>query len=265
MKRLRWRRTPRNLDRLRSLTALETLYLEGCPPGRGRAPARIVWLCLASHLRWGRSSGRVHVNDQTIARETGLAMRAVERGIAYLVRVGKLARSYGVRGRGRARRYGRVLNMQIDGPAPIVELPSEAEVAEIWKRVRRLSSRPVTALGIALAAHVVVKTQHRKLGRVRKIDASVGELARLLGIKRGGSFNAHLQLLADVGVLGKPGDRWRGFIVFGRLAETFDELRGRLLRDFAPGLMKVRQVAQDAEDRLAEMAAAFAAQYAAAG
>lgn len=257
MKSQRWHGKKDQLDRLSSPAALNVLRLAGLPRGRGRNYARIVWLVLASHLRWGCETHKTFVSNDRIAALTGLSLRAVELGVAYLHRVGKISRCYTWRGLGRRRSFGRVLELRFDGPAPVVRIPDQRDAVEILARIKRMRQRPAAAYALAYAAQVLARAEHRKIKRSRSCATTMAAVARLLGMTRGGEFNRRLSLLEDVGVLAKIGARWRGFVIFVQLA--VEVLQGILAAHLpAP---RLRSVQAAAEEQMAAMSEAFARLY----
>ncbi len=256
-----WEARSRKLDRLRTVDALARLSLSGCPRGRGRNYARVVWLALAASLKWGGLRHRTWISDEGISRRTGLKVREVELGIAYLHRVGKVTRSYGWRGAGGARAWRRTITMCFEGLAPVVRLPKPAECREMLRRIRQLRKRPMATFAVAFAAHVLARSEHRSMKSASKVcRTQVGQLAKLIGMSRGGGFNDRLQILRDVGVLERPGSSWRrGFVLFVDIAETLrDELASLLPAAWS---RRDRPEEPQPEALLAAMAEAFAAQY----
>lgn len=255
-----WEARSRKLDRLRTVDALAKLSLAGCPRGRGRNHARVVWLALAASLKWGGQRHTTWISDEGIARKTGLKVREVELGIAYLHRVGKLTRAYGWRGAGHARGWRRTITMCFEGLAPVVKLPKPAECREMLRRIRQLRQRPMATYAVAFAAHVLARAEHGSIRSSAKVCRTrVGALAKLLGMSRGGGFNERLQTLRDVGILEQPGSSWRrGFVLFMDLAETLlDELA-----ELLPSVWSRRTHHEpQPEALLAAMAEAFAAQH----
>lgn len=257
MKRSRWHDKKAQLDRLSSPDALAVLSLSGCPRGVGRNYARVVWLVLASHLRWGCETHTTFVGNDRISSLTGLSLRAVELGIAYLHRAGKISRTYTWRGLGQRRSFGRKLELHFEGPAPVVRLPEQRDAIEILSRIKRLRQRPAATYALAYAAQVLARAEHRKIKRSRACETSMAAIARLIGMSRGGAFNARLAVLEDVGVLAKLGDRWRGFVIFCDLAAAV--LREIITR-YLPA-PRMRSVQSAAEEQMAAMSEAFAQLY----
>jgi hypothetical protein len=225
------------------------------PGVRGRAAAPLVWIALASHLRWGSKGRKVWAGNEALAGETGLPLRSVEYAIAYLKRIGRITATYR---RVAIRRTRRVITMVFEaGPAPRVVLPKPDEVREIWRRVRRHRKRGAPTVALAFAAHAFASCEHRKIGRAKTCETRVGELARFVGAVRGGGFNARLAVLEAAGVLARRGLSWaRGFVIHARLAVL--RLVART-REAAPMLPPpVRFASVPAEERLAAMSEAFA-------
>jgi len=200
--------------------SLRRLELEHLPAGRGRACAPIIWLGLASHLKWGDDSSKVFIANTTIAGETGCPLRAVEYGIATLRRAGKISITYGGRGK---YGWGRIIEMHLlpgEGGNPKVDLPSPADMRRLWYRARGQRERPATLVALGLAAFVLAAMANKgKVGKRRTVKPKLAQLRRLVGASHGQTFTARLDALSAAGIIERAGEFWReGIVVFGHWA-----------------------------------------------
>jgi hypothetical protein len=197
-------------------TILRRLTLpSSAPPGEGRAHATIVWLYLATYLRWSGEHSKVWPSDETISKRTGLSLRAVQRGLAYLRAIGKITITRGQRPASRRkdrRKVGRVIEMHLlgDGPNPVVLWPSPKTVVGIWRECTRTRNRPAALVGLALAMHVLAAAeQGAELTEAVSLTASMATIRSLVGAAHGATFNRRLAGLERAGLLARVGTHWR--------------------------------------------------------
>lgn len=258
----RFRRGKKHARPLPGPESIRRLELPDLPRGRGRAHAPIIWLALASHLRWSADGTDAWASNATLAGETGCPTRAVEYAIAMLRRAGKISVRYGARGR---YGYGRIITLHLlEGPGgnPKVDLPSPADMAALWDRARGQRERPATLVALGVALHVVTAAHNKgKVGKGKTVRPKLAQLQRLVGASAGQTFTARLDALAASGVILRAGEYWRdGIEVFGQLA--IRALRAIVQRVEPVLLAPVRMVSCSDQGRLAEMSEAFARMYA---
>jgi len=198
-------------------TLLRRLALPELPRGPGRAHAPIIWLFICSHLR-GPGRPVVWPSNERISRFTGLSLRAVERGIAYLRDAGIISVSYGMRpSRARCRKVGRLieLNQLVDGLAPVVHFPPPQIMAGIWRCCRAVRSRPAALVAVAVATYVVAAAElGGELTEATPISSPISMIRSLVGATHGRTFNDRLADLERAGLLSRAGEHWRdGMIV----------------------------------------------------
>jgi hypothetical protein len=201
-------------------TILRRLTLpSSAPPGEGRSHATIVWLYLATYLRWSGEHTMVWPSDETISKRTGLSLRAVQRGLAYLRAIGKITITRGQRPASRRkdrRKVGRVIEMHLlgDGPNPVVLWPSPKTVVGIWRESTRTRNRPAALVGLALAMHVLAAAeQGAELTEAVSLTASLAMIRSLVGAAHGATFNKRLAELESAGLAGRVGTHWRDGVV----------------------------------------------------
>lgn len=202
-------------------TLLRRLALPASMPrGPGRAHATVVWLFLATYLRWSGKHSMVWPSDETISKRTGLTLRSVQRGLAYLRLVGKVTVTRGPRPASRRRerrKVGRIIELHLlgDGPNPIVLWPSPKVVAGIWRDCSRARSRPAALVGVAIAMHVLAAAERgAALTNASSLTASMATIRALVGAAHGAAFNLRLADLESVGLTTRIGKHWReGMIV----------------------------------------------------
>jgi hypothetical protein len=202
-------------------TILRRLALPASMPrGPGRAHATIVWLFLATYLRWSGKHSMVWPSDETIAKRSGLTLRSVQRGLAYLRSIGKITVAHGPRPASRRRerrKVGRIIELHLlgDGPNPVVLWPSPKAVAGIWRDCSRARSRPAALVGLAIAMHVLAAAeQGAPLTGSASLTASMATMRALVGAAHGAAFNMRLADLESAGLATRIGKHWReGMIV----------------------------------------------------
>jgi hypothetical protein len=193
---------------------LLALSLHDLPAGRGKAPAVLVWLVLWSHARWGSMIRDVWPSNATLARESGLELRAVELGISVLRKAGKISSRIGKR---KGCGYGRILELHPlgDGVNPKVVIPDPATMAHLRRVIRRSTSRP-TALVATFVAAFAWCSLDRGIEGVRRIP--LGLLRKILGAA-GGSFADRLLALEGLGLLTRAGKQWRHGMTIAALGQ----------------------------------------------
>lgn len=252
------RRWPRIRREPGAVSSIALGRLPNLEDNRGRGAAPLVWLGLASHLRWGSKRRNVHCSNERLARVTGLSIRAVEYAIGYLKRAGKLVAGYRKRGR---YSWGRVLRMEYaHGPAPRVILPKPAQIRALWSEARKHRSRACAIVTMAIGAHVLVCAEFKHARKFRACSSTVTDLGRLLGSQRGGHFSARLAVLATMGIFHRLGRTWRGGFGLAPLRFRLALPRPPMRRTAAP----VEPQAPAHEEALAVMSEAFARLYSAA-
>lgn len=198
-------------DKPRSPTdpaSLRRLDLPTLPAGPGRAAAPLVWLALASYLPRHSTRVTTWVSNARLAADTGLSVRAVERGIACLLAAGKISKRYGIRPGKYHRGRTITLNLLGAGANPCVRLPDRDHVAAMWLRARAVRDRPCTIVALAVAAFVwCVLEQGDAIGAVVG-RPPVQALRALTGAAHGSTFTARLVDLEKAGVLRREGSRW---------------------------------------------------------
>jgi hypothetical protein len=196
--------------------AMRRLELPDLPHGRGRAIAPLVWLALASHLRWGAEQTKVWPTNARLAVLIGAPLRAVEYGIAMLRRAGKISITYAKRGRCG---FGRVIELHLlgEGPSPKVTIPTPENMAALWRRARAQRERPATVVALAIAAFALAAAQHHgRVGHRRTIAPKLVQLRRLVGATVGETFYQRLAALEQLEIIARAGEHWRhGITVFG--------------------------------------------------
>jgi hypothetical protein len=172
-------------------------------------------LFLASHLRRSGSTVVWPSNDR-IARCTGLSLRAVERGIAYLRAIKKITVSHALRPASRAmprRKVGRIIELHLTdegGPNPIVRFPSPRTMAWVWRSCRAVRSRPAALVAVAVAELVIAAAElGDDLTEAAFVGAPIEMIRSLVGAPHGGAFNRRLDDLERAGVLDRAGSHWR--------------------------------------------------------
>jgi hypothetical protein len=156
-------------------------------------------------------------NDR-ISRFTGISLRAVERGIAYLRDAGIISVTYGMRpSRAKIRKVGRLieLNQLVDGLAPVVHFPPPQIMAGIWRSCRAVRSRPAALVAVAVATYVVAAAElGGELTEATQISSPIQMIRSLVGAAHGKTFNDRLLDLERAGLLLRAGKQWReGMIV----------------------------------------------------
>jgi len=193
---------------------LRRLALPVLPRGSGRAYAPLIFLFLASHLRW-RSHTKVWPSNARIAQGTGLPIRSVERGLAYLRIIGKVSVSYGPRPASRSKRRpkaGRLLELNLLGAGanPVVRFPSPQVMAGIWRQCAAVRERPAALVALAVAEFVYAAAeQGADVTEATSVTASIASLRALVGAAHGAAFNRRLDELACAGLLVRIGKHWR--------------------------------------------------------
>jgi len=159
-------------------------------------------------------------SDETISKRTGLTLRSVQRGLAYLRSVGKVTVTRGPRPvsrRRERRKVGRIIELHLlgDGPNPVVLWPSPKAVAGIWRDCSRARSRPAALVGVAMAMHVLAAAERgAALTNASSLTASMATIRALVGAVHGAAFNIRLADLESVGLTTRTGKHWReGMIV----------------------------------------------------
>jgi hypothetical protein len=188
------------------------------PKGEGRAHAPIIFLFLASHLR-GTGRTIVWPSNDRIARCTGLSLRSVERGLAFLARIGKISITHGMRpARAKPRKVGRLIELHLigDGPIPVVRFPSPQIMAGIWRRCRAVRDRPAALVAVAVAEFVLAAAeQGGEVTEALPVSAPISMIRSLVGAPHGSSFNRRLDDLERAGLLARAGEHWRsGAVVY---------------------------------------------------
>ena len=211
----RFRRTPAPA-RLNP-TLLRRLALPNLPSGEGRAHAPIIWLFICSHLR---GSGRAIAwpSNDRIARFTGLSLRAIERGIAYLRDANIISVTYGMRpARARCRKVGRLIELNLlgDGAVPVVHFPPPQIMAGIWRSCRAVRARPAALVAVAVATYVTAAAElGGELSESTQICSPITMIRGLVGAAHGRTFNDRLADLERADLLARAGEQWRdGLIV----------------------------------------------------
>jgi hypothetical protein len=196
--------------------AMRRLELPDLPHGRGRAIAPLIWLALASHLRWGSEGTKVWPTNARLADLTGAPIRAVEYGIAMLRGAGKISITYAKRGRCG---FGRVIELHLlgEGKSPKVSIPSPENMAALWRRARAERERPATVVALAVAAFALAAAQHQgRVGHRRTVEPKLVRLRGLVGASGGETFYRRLAALEQLEIIARAGEHWRhGITVFG--------------------------------------------------
>jgi DNA-binding transcriptional ArsR family regulator len=193
---------------------LRRLALPELPRGPGRAHAPILFLFLASHLR---GSGRTIVwpSNDRIARCTGLSLRAVERGLAYLRGLGKITVTRELRPVTRVirrRKVGRMIELHLpgDGPNPVVHFPSPQNMAGIWRSCAAVRARPAALVAVAVAEFVLAAAElGDEITEATHVAAPISTVRALVGAPHGSTFNRRLADLEHAGLLARVGEHWR--------------------------------------------------------
>ena len=203
-----WRASPERLHP----TLLRRLALPELPRGPGRAHAPIIFLFLASHLR-GTGRAIVWPSNDRIARCTGMSLRAVERGLAYLRSIGKITVSHGMRpARAKPRKVGRLIELHLvgDGPNPVVRFPSPQMMAGVWRSCAAVRARPAALVAVAVAEYVLAAAEFGgEISEAASVTAPISLVRSLVGATHGSTFNRRLAGLARAGLLSRVGERWR--------------------------------------------------------
>jgi hypothetical protein len=191
---------------------LRRLALPELPRGEGRAHAPIIWLFLASHL--GGSDRTVWPSNRRISECTGLSLRAVERGIAYLRDIGKLTITYDVRPTmaKQHRKRGRLIEMHLigDGPNPVVHFPSPQIMAGIQRSCAAVRARPTALVALAVVEYVLAAAeQGGELTEATHVTAPIATVRSLVGAPHGSAFNRKLADLERAGLLARVAEHWR--------------------------------------------------------
>jgi hypothetical protein len=206
----KWRGVPSS-DRLHP-DLLRRLSLGELTRGEGRAHAPIIWLFIASHLR-GTGRKIVWPSNQRIANCTGLPLRAVERGIAYLCEIGKITITYEQRpARAKIRKTGRVIELHLigSGPVPVVRFPSPQMMTRIWRSCSAVRERPAALVAVAVAEFVLASAeQGAEITEATHVTASIRTVRSLVGAPHGSAFNLRLADLERAGLLARVGKHWR--------------------------------------------------------
>jgi hypothetical protein len=192
----------------------------GLPTGTGQAYARMVWAFLCSCLRRNSTDRRVFWSNEKIARATGLSIRQVERAIAYLVKHGLIAVTYGVRPRLR-KAYGRIIEVQLagDGPNPRVTFPKQAMVESIWRLGRLVRAKPAMLVNTIIALCIYGAADGEDLAEVTSIHVPLSDIRAMMGACAGSTFNRRLDDAERAGLISRVGKHWREGITlhpFGR-------------------------------------------------
>jgi hypothetical protein len=205
-----WRGVPSS-DRLHP-DLLRRLSLRDMPKGEGRAHAPIIFLFLASHLR-GTGRAIVWPSNLRIARCTGLPLRAVERGLAYLARIGKISITHGMRpARAKPRKVGRLIELHLvgDGPNPVVRFPSPQIMAGVWRSCAAVRQRPAALVALAVAELVLAAAeQGADVTEATPVSSPISMVRSLVGAPHGSNFNRRLADLERAGLLARVGEHWR--------------------------------------------------------
>lgn len=222
--------TPAEFPGVGDLARCALVDLPNLADNRGRGAAPLVWMCLLSHLKWSSRRRSVYLSNERIARMTGLGLRAVEWAISWLRRAGRIETGWSpCRGR-----YGpgRIVRLSIaKGPAPRVIFPPWPVMREIWRRCRELRERVGHMVNLAVAAFVHAAAEHGAVAKRKVSQSRVGDLARFIGAKRGGTFSGWLRDLEGAGILRRRAKTWAGgFVVFART-----------------GIDRIRELAREAE------------------
>lgn len=186
------------------------------PRGVGRAHAPIIWLFLASLLKWREAHTMVWPSNAAISRATHLSTRDVERGLAYLRAIGKVTISTGERPRLR-KKFGRILTLNLlgGGQNPVVHFPSARAMAGIWTQVARVREKAASTVALAVAVFVLAADiEGEPISEATSLHASLKSIRALVGAGSGSTFYARLGALVEAGVISKVGEHWRdGFVV----------------------------------------------------
>jgi hypothetical protein len=181
----------------------------GLPRGEGKAVAPIVWLFLASLLKWNKAHTMVWPSTAAIARATLLSTRDVDRGLAYLRRIGKISVSTGRRP-GLRKQFGRIITLNLlgSGANPVVRFPSPLVMAGLWTSVHREKPAATVALGVALLVWSAAY-EGGPVSKATSLHVPMKSIRALVGAANGSTFYRRLDALVDAGVISKVGNSWR--------------------------------------------------------
>jgi hypothetical protein len=196
---------------------LRRLGLPNLPKGEGRAHAPIIWLFICSHQH-GTGRPVVWPSNERIARFTGLSLRAVERGIAYLRDAKIISVTYGMRpSRAKVRKVGRLIELNLigHGAVTVVHFPPPQIMAGIWRSCRAVRARPAALVAVAVAMYVIAASElGGELTEATPISSPITMIRGLVGAAHGRTFNDRLLDLERAGLLARAGKQWRdGMIV----------------------------------------------------
>jgi hypothetical protein len=200
--------------------ALARISLAGLPDGIGHAAATVAWPYLCSCLNTKRVNTRVWPSNESIAKATGLSLRAVERGLAYLRDAGKILITYGIRPAGKfgkmRRPYGRIIELHLvgQGPNPRVRFPKPHVMTGLWNRLGQIRARPTStvALAVSMLVHAAAE-EDAEVSTASSVHASLKSIRSLTGARHGSGFTRRLAALERVGLISRVGLHWRDGIV----------------------------------------------------
>jgi hypothetical protein len=182
---------------LRALLSLRRLL-----PGQGRADAPRVWLALWSHVRWDRRAAQTWVGDETLAAETGLDVRRVQRALLLLERSGLLWRKIGKPYR--ARKIRRVIDL-LPGTKrarqPKIRIPVDA-MEFLPAEIGDLRERPSATISTFYVLHAMSRAADNVA------ELSLSALMDMLGLRSRGTLYDQLRDLVSLGLIEKVGELW---------------------------------------------------------
>lgn len=215
--------------------------------GPGHTYAPIVFLYLATYLRPGKGT-LVWPSNETIARGTGLPIRSVERGIAYLKAISKISTTYGRRPGRRTRKPGRIIEMHLagGGEVPKVIFPEPNVMRGIWARCAKHRTRPAALVALALAMFVIAAAEQRaEVVGSASVTMPISMFRGLVGAGHGSAFNRRLAELEHAKLISRIGEHWRHGAVVHRPKTSEGEANRQRLR--LPQLLRWPEIPTSAD------------------